>query len=388
LDSILGERLGALKKNHRYRYRKTLSSSSGRKVKVGNRELLCFCSNDYLGLATDPGIAEAMMAATERYGSGSGASHLICGHSVEHQQLEWELAAFTGRERALVFSSGYMANLGVINALVGRTDTIFEDRLNHASLIDGARLSGATLKRFRHNDLDELSRRLETCSSPHKLIAVDGVFSMDGDFAKLPELAKVARDNDAWLMVDDAHGIGCIGDKGGGSLQHFGLGQEQVPILVGTLGKAFGTSGAFVAGSEALIESLVQYARTYIYTTAMPPAIAAATRASLKLIAEDRSKRIYLNELISLFREGAGSLGLPILDSFTAIQPLLVGDDQRAVQISDKLLELGYWVGAIRPPTVPSGTSRLRITLSAAHKKEDVQGLLAVLDEISGMWEK
>lgn len=346
---------------------------------VNGRSLLAFCSNDYLGLVGEPRVSEAFKQGANRYGVGSGAAHLVSGHSTEHHALEEELAVFTGRERALLFSTGYMANLGAISALLGRKDAIFEDKLNHASLLDGGRLSGAKLLRFRHNDLDHLQARLQANTAAHKLIAVDGVFSMDGDLAPLPELVEIARRRDAWLMVDDAHGLGCLGASGAGCVEHFGLNAQQVPILMGTLGKSFGTFGAFVAGSEALIETLIQFSRTYIYTTALPPAVAAATRVSLRLLQEEHWRRDQLRTLIDHFRVGAEQLGLPCGASMSPIQPLIVGDEKRALAISSALMEQGIWVTAIRPPTVPIGTARLRITFSAAHSVSDVDRLLEAL---------
>jgi 8-amino-7-oxononanoate synthase len=310
---------------------------------------------------------------------GSGSAHLICGHSSAHHALEDELAEFTGRSRALLFSTGYMANLGVISALVGRADSVFEDRLNHASLLDGGLLSGAKFKRYAHADMEHLQARLQTAAG-NKLIVTDGVFSMDGDVAPLPALVETANQNNAWLMVDDAHGLGVLGKQGAGLVRQFGLSQDDVPVLMGTLGKAFGTFGAFVAGSEILIETLIQQAKTYIYTTAMPPAIAEATRASLKLVITDNWRREKLNELVNHFRAGAAQLGLTLMDSTTAIQPILIGDSQQAVQLSNGLLDAGFLVSAIRPPTVPEGSARLRVTFSALHKIEQVDRLLTALD--------
>jgi len=274
-----------------------------------------------------------------------------------------------------------MANLGAITALVGRGHGVFEDRLNHASLLDAGLLSGARFQRFTHSDSDSLAARLSASTAERKLVAVDGVFSMDGDAAPLGELAVVAENQGAWLMVDDAHGFGCLGATGAGSLEAQGLSQRQVPILMGTLGKALGSFGAFVAGSETLIETLIQFARTYIYTTALPPAVAAATRVSLGLVRSESWRRDHLNQLIEQFRQGAKDLGLALMDSQTAIQPILVGDDARALALSERLQSRGYWVAAIRPPTVPKGSARLRVTLSAAHSREQLEGLLAALAE-------
>lgn len=359
-----------------YRRRRLLESAQGVRLTVDGRELLNFCSNDYLGLAADPRLAAALQQAASQFGVGSGASHLVCGHSAEHHALEEELAAFTGRERVLLFSTGYMANTGVIQALVGRGDAVFEDDLNHASLIDGGRLSRADYIRYRHNDMQDLAGKLRQSTAERKLVVTDGVFSMDGDIAPLNELATLAQQHDAWLMVDDAHGFGVLGAQGGGVAELFGLTAAQLPVLVGTLGKAFGTFGAFVAGSEALIEYLINHARSYIFTTALPPAVAAATRASLRIVREEGERRERLRELIEFFRRGAGTLGLELMQSETPIQPIVLGSNERALAWSAALQERGLLVGAIRPPTVPLGTARLRVTLTAAHARGDVERLL------------
>lgn len=341
--------------------------------------MLSFCSNDYLGLANHPAIAEAMKTAIDHYGVGSGASHLIDGHHREHELLEQELAAFCGREAALVFSTGYMANLGVISALMSRRDSVIQDKLNHASLIDGGKLSGANFLRYRHNDLEHLDETLERASGK-KLIVTDGVFSMDGDCAELVGMAKVAAKHDAWILVDDAHGFGVLGDQGAGLVSEQGLGTSDVQLVVGTLGKAFGTSGAFVAGDRETIEYILQFARTYIYTTATPPAIAAATRQALLLVKQSDDRREQLRTLIAQLRKGVSDLGLELMDSATPIQPILIGDNAKALELSGKLKEKGILVTAIRPPTVPEGTARLRITLSATHTAEQVDHLLTHLE--------
>jgi 8-amino-7-oxononanoate synthase len=368
--------------NHLYRQRRVLESAQGAEVIVDGKSYLNFCSNDYLGLANHPEVVSAFQQATNDFGVGSGASHLVCGHSTLHHQLEEQLADFTGRDRALLFSTGYMANLGVINALLGKEDYVFEDKLNHASLLDGGLLSGARFQRFLHNDIDNLEKRLEKSGEGKKLIAVDGVFSMDGDLAPLPELSALAKQHNAWLMVDDAHGMGVLGESGAGCAEHFQLDQNQLPVLMGTLGKGFGSFGAFVAGSETLIETLIQFSRSYIYTTALPPAVAAASLASLEIIRNDVERREHLLTLIQQFRRGAKQLGLDVMESSSAIQPLLVGDNQQALAMSDALAQQGFLVGAIRPPTVPEGTARLRITLSAAHSEQHVQQLLAAMETI------
>lgn len=381
LEQTLQQRLAERRALNRYRVRPVVQSPQQVEIQVDGRRLIGFCSNDYLGLANHPKVLEAFQKAAERYGVGSGASHLVCGHSQEHHLLEEELAQFTGRPRALLFSTGYMANLGAVTALIGRGDAVFEDRLNHASLLDAGLLSGARFQRFRHNDIDHLRQQLQACDSRHKMILVDGVFSMDGDLAPLPDLAQLAQEFDAWLMVDDAHGMGCLGATGAGCLEHFGLDENQVPILMGTLGKAFGSYGAFVAGSEALVESLIQFARPYIYTTAIPPAVAAATRAALRLLQEEGERREHLHKLVQRFRAGAQALGLELWPSLSAIQPIIVGDDARALRLAEQLRERGYWVSAIRPPTVPEGTARLRVTLSASHTEAQVDGLLEALKD-------
>jgi 8-amino-7-oxononanoate synthase len=290
--------------------------------------------------------------------------------------LEEELAVFTGRDRALLFSTGFAANLGCITALLNEKDAVFEDKLNHASLLDAGLASGARFQRFLHNDLQNLRARLEKSEAEKKLIVVDGVFSMDGDLAPLGQLHALAREFNAWLMVDDAHGFGCLGQRGAGVAEYFSLSQQELPVLMCTLGKAMGSFGAFVAGSENLIEYLIQSARSYIYTTALPPAVAAATRMSLRLLAEESWRRDHLQHLIHYFRQQAAALGLQLMPSSSAIQPLLIGDEQKTLAISRELQEKGFWVVAIRPPTVPVGTSRLRITLSAEHQTRDLDQLL------------
>ncbi|UTW44153.1 8-amino-7-oxononanoate synthase [bacterium SCSIO 12696] len=380
LDRVLQPALQQRKAAHLYRQRYQLQSASGPEVVVDGERYLAFCSNDYLGLANHPEVAAALQNSAGQYGVGSGASHLIYGHSREHHALEEELADFTGRPRALLFSTGYMANMGTIAALADRGDTVFEDRLNHASLLDGGLLSRADFCRYR--SLDELSRRLSNTPVGRKLVVTDGVFSMDGNVAELPELASLCQQQDAWLMVDDAHGFGVLGKQGGGCADYFGLGVAQLPILVGTLGKGFGTFGAFVAGSDALIETLIQFARPYIFTTAMPPAVAAATRTSLHLLQTEHWRREKLQQLIARFRHGAEQLGLQLMDSQTPIQPVLLNDDELTVRVGQQLKQRGILVGAIRPPTVPKGTGRLRITLSAEHSEQQVDRLLDELEKV------
>lgn len=378
-DRVLGRALDERRAAHLFRTRKVLDSPQGASVILDGRPVLAFSSNDYLGLAAHPRLVAAFKEAADRHGVGSGASHLICGHSSEHHALEEELAAFCGRPRALVFSSGYMANLGIVSALVGKGDGVFEDRLNHASLLDGGLLSGARFQRYAHGDPEALARRLAASDAARKLVVTDGVFSMDGDLAPLPGLAELCRARGAWLMVDDAHGFGVLGKKGGGIVEHFGLSLHQVPIQMGTLGKGFGVYGAFVAGSETLIDYLVQFSRPYIYTTALPPAVAAACRESLRLVVGEPWRRQHLAALIARFRAGARALGLPLMDSPTPIQPLLIGDDARVMEVAANLLAQGIHVGAIRYPTVPRGSARLRITLNANHHEDQVDRLLAAL---------
>jgi 8-amino-7-oxononanoate synthase len=360
-----------------YRRRRVQDRPQQPEAIVDGRPMLSFCSNDYLGLANHPGVIAALQRGAERWGVGSGAAHLVNGHSAAHHALEEELADFTGRLRALLFSTGYIANIGIISALTGRGDTLWQDRLNHASLLDGALLSRATLRRYPHADAAELDRLLGNRDT--RMIASDGVFSMDGDLAPLPALALIARRAGAWLLVDDAHGLGVLGREGRGTLDHFGLDAEQVPILMGTLGKAFGTFGAFVAGSDALIETLIQRARSYIFTTAAPPALAEATRTSLALVRREDWRREHLQALIARFRAGANQLGLPLSESPTPIQPLIAGSSHQALAWAAELEARGILVGAIRPPTVPEGSARLRICLSAAHTETMVDRLLDAL---------
>jgi len=363
-----------------YRTRNIIEGPQGPEVVIDQRRYLSFCSNDYLGLANHPKLVEALQQGAMKYGVGSGASHLISGHGTAHHDLEEVLADFTGRPRALLFSTGYMANLGVMSALTQRGDVIFEDRLNHASLIDAGLLSGARLQRYPHGDTKILAGRLVEYSGRQRFIASDGVFSMDGDLAPLPELTAIAQRYDASLVIDDAHGFGVMGAHGRGTLEHFGVGINEVPVLVCTLGKALGTFGAFVAGSKELIETLIQHARTYIYTTALPPAIAYATTVSVALLEQEAWRRDQLFSLIRRFRDGAHQLGLPLHTSETPIQPLIVGDAESALNISQALRDEGILISAIRPPTVPKGSARLRITLSAAHSEADVDRLLHALD--------
>ncbi len=362
-----------------YRARRVADSPQGPEMVLDGAEVLSFCSNDYLGLAADPRVAEALADGARRWGAGSGAAHLVNGHARPHHALEEELAAFAGRERALLFSTGYMANLGVGTALLGRGDAAFEDRLNHASLIDAGYRPGIDFQRYRHADIADLARRLGASDADEKLVLTDGVFSMDGDRAPLAELAATAAAHGARLMVDDAHGFGTLGPEGRGCLAAAGLTGAEVPVVVGTLGKALGTAGAFVAGDEDLIETLIQGARSYIYTTALPPAVAEATRTALALARAAEDRRAHLHELIAYFRAGAAELDVRLMASDTPIQPLVIGDADETVGISERLLDEGLLVTAIRPPTVPKGSARLRVTLSAHHTHAHVERLLDAL---------
>jgi 8-amino-7-oxononanoate synthase len=367
---------------HLYRSRLELSSPQGAEVTVAGARLLAFCSNDYLGLANHPAVVAAFKAGADRYGVGAGASHLVSGHSAAHRALEEELAAFVGAPRALLFSTGYMANLGVLSALSDRHDVIFEDRLNHASLIDAARLTRAAVKRYAHADTDQLGRLL-AATRAGKLIATDAVFSMDGDIAPLRDIVRLAQAHDAWVLADDAHGLGVLGASGRGSFEHLGVALAPPAILMGTLGKALGGFGAFVAADDVVIETLIQRARTYIYTTALPSAVAEAVRAALRIARQETWRRDRLQALIARFRRGAAHLGLTLHASDTPIQPLVLGNAQQALVASRALRARGILVPAIRPPTVPPGAARLRITFSAAHDEAQVDRLLDALGAVA-----
>lgn len=377
LESRLAERRAA----GLWRERRVVESASGARLTVEGREVVAFASNDYLGLAADPALAAAAAAALAACGVGAGASHLISGHHRQHEALERELAAFVAPcadARAVTFSTGYLANLAILTTLADREAAIFGDRLNHACLNDGALLARAEFRRYRHGDLGQLARELERSTARTRVIATDAVFSMDGDLAPLPELLALADRHDAWLVVDDAHGFGVLGEAGRGSLSHFGLASERI-VLMGTLGKAAGVAGAFVAGHPAVVETIVQTARPYVFTTAAPPLLAAALRRALAAIRDEPQRRERLRANVARFRAGCAGLPWPLLDSPTAIQPLLVGGNDEAVALSRELWERGWWAPAIRPPTVPAGTARLRVTLSAAHAPADVDGLVAAL---------
>ena len=361
---------------------RTIDRVDGPWLETGHQRLLSFCSNDYLGLAQHPQLVAALTRAARGAGVGSTSAHLICGHRTEHAELEEALAVWTGRERALLFSTGYMANLGVLQALLTSGDVCVQDKLNHACLLDGAKLSSAELKRYPHADVAAAARQLASRPDAAALLATDGVFSMDGDIAPLGELAALCANERATLMVDDAHGLGVLGQHGAGSISAANLGQHEVPLLMATLGKALGCAGAFVAGPTALIEGLIQFARPYIYTTAMPPALAAAALEAVQLAQAEEWRRQKLAALIARFRRGATELGLPLATSTSAIQPLLLGSADAALAAAQALERQGFLVSAIRPPTVPAGQARLRITLSAAHEDAHVDRLLAALETL------
>ena len=396
MPRTLAPQLSALERQHLRRRRSTAEPGDvSTHLLIDNRPVVNFCGNDYLGLSRHPAAAAAMAAAAQRWGCGSGASHLVTGHGPEHEHLERELAAFVERERALLFSTGYMANLAVITALAGRGDAVVLDRLNHASLVDGALLSGARLRRYAHADVTAAGRALEQTAvgAAHEqpaqrcgrrlLLVTDGVFSMDGDVAPLPGLAALAaRQPDTWLVVDDAHGLGVLGAAGRGTLEHFRLDAGAVPVLVGTLGKALGSFGAFVAGSADLVDWLIQAARPYIYTTALPQPVAAATRANLATLQREPWRRTRVLELTGRFRARAAAAGVPLAPSDTPIQPVMLRAAGLAVFASEALLAAGFRVAAIRPPTVPKGASRLRVTLSAAHTEAEVDALVDALASI------
>ncbi|WP_166254165.1 8-amino-7-oxononanoate synthase [Marinobacter salicampi] len=358
-----------------YRLRRLVSGPQQPRLTADGEPMLAFCSNDYLGLANHPALVGAVRQGMVEVGVGGAASHLICGHHEAHHRLEAEIARFTRRSGALFFSTGYMANMGVISALAGKGDTIFSDELNHASIIDGCRLSRARVCTYPHGDMSALERQLAVTGG-HKLVVTDGVFSMDGDVAPLRQLADLCRAHDALLIVDDAHGFGFMGPDGRGSVASLGLTEEDVPVVIGTFGKAFGTSGAFATGPALLMDYLVQQARTYIYTTAMPPALALASCASLDLVQKEQWRRDHLERLILRFRSAMTRLGYELMPSETPIQPILIGDVRDTLKLSAALEARGLLVTAIRPPTVPEGASRLRVTLSATHTDADLERLI------------
>ncbi len=379
MNNFLNSQLQQRQQTALYRTRLIHDSPQAPILSIKGKSYLTFCSNDYLGLANHPDLKIVLQQAVEQYGIGSGASHLVTGHNVAHQELEKTLAQYTQREKALLFSTGYMANIGVITALIGRNDAIFLDKLNHASLVDAALLSRAKIYRYAHNNMTMLEHFLIQSTAQHKLIVTDGVFSMDGDMALLPAMVQLAKKYQAWLMVDDAHGLGVLGETGRGTLEKYGLNNQDIPILIGTFGKAWGALGAFVAGSELLIEFLIQTARSYIYTTALPPALAKVIQASINISETESWRREYLQELITYFRATAIEQQIPLSNSITPIQVIILGTSERALAVSKFLYQQGIIVTAIRPPTVPQGTARLRITLSAAHTKKQVDKLINTL---------
>ncbi len=374
--------LDARKSQGLLRQRHTLDSPQTPQIVVDGKRYLSFCSNDYLGLANHPQLIDAMQHGVQQWGAGAGAAHLVSGHTRPHHELEQALAGFVGKPAALLFSTGYMANLGVVQALVGKGDTVFADKLNHASLNDAMLLSRAEVRRYRHNDMAQLAQLLAKTNSGRKLVITDAVFSMDGDIAPLTELLALCEQHDAWLLVDDAHGFGVLGEQGKGTPAHFGIASERI-IHMATLGKAAGIFGAFVAAEQVVIDTLVNHARSYVYTTATPPSLSVALLASLKLIEQGGELRTHLQQLIAQLRAGLGDLLWQLMPSETAIQPVLIGDNQLALVLSEGLRERGIWVAAIRPPTVPNGTARLRITLSAAHSAADVDQLVGTLHELA-----
>lgn len=386
LDARLEAELQEFTAAGRRRQRRIVDSACGRTLTVDGRQRLNFASNDYLGLAGDPALAQALATGAQAWGAGSGAAHLVSGHLAPHQALEDALAEFTGFPRALCFATGYLANLAVTPALAGRGAAVFADKLNHASLIDAmqlAKANGAEVRRYPHNDLAALERLLAASPAATKLIVTDAVFSMDGDLAPLPGLFALAERHDAWLVIDDAHGFGVLGPQGRGSLAHFGLPAAPRILLMGTLGKAAGVGGAFVSGSATAIDYLLNTGRSYIFTTAAPPAMACALAASLRLIGDGDARRRQLFANIARLRDGAAGLPWRLPASPTAIQPLIVGDNQTTLALAQALWERDLWVPAIRPPTVPQGSARLRISLSAAHTADDIDHLLATLKELA-----
>jgi 8-amino-7-oxononanoate synthase len=378
LASRLAEGLAGLENDSLRRQRRVVDSPQGARLVVDGREVVNFASNDYLGLANHARLREAAHAAIDAFGVGAGASPLVTGHMRIHQQAEERFAAFVGLPRALLFASGYAANLGILTSLCDRHAEVFADRLNHACLVDGARLSRATFTRFPHLDTGALAAQLAASRAAVKVVATDAVFSMDGDLANVPELLALCERHDAWLVLDDAHGIGVLGAGGRGALEHFNVQSPRI-VYMATLGKALGGYGAFAAGSPTVVEWLVQRARTYTYSTALPPVCAAVAGAALDLVDTEPAIVSRLHRRIGEFRAASAAAGLRLGDSTTAIQPLVLGEAARAVDASQRLLARGFLVPAIRPPTVPDGTSRLRISLSAAHSSEDVERLAAVL---------
>ena len=367
-----------------WRTRQQLNSPQSVEVIRGSNRFLNFCSNDYLGLANHPRLKEAAVTASKTLGAGSGASHLVCGHQASHHRLEEELADFVGAQSALLFSTGYMANLAIPQSFLSRNDLLVQDKLNHASLIDSASLCRATFKRYRHNDINHLQKTLNTEKYRRTLISVDAVFSMDGDQAPITQLSDIAEENQAVLLIDDAHGFGVLGEQGRGSYSANRLIPNGPRLMLGTLGKALGSFGAFVAGNRVYIDHLKQFARTYTYTTALPPAVAQASRTALSILQDEPWRQEQLHQNIEYFRKCVADIGLELMSSQTPIQPLVLGDEKNALAASQILENMGIWVSAIRPPTVPADTARLRITLTAEHKREHIDQLLEGLQQIGG----
>ncbi|WP_218563863.1 8-amino-7-oxononanoate synthase [Marinospirillum perlucidum] len=378
IEQALAER----QKQQLWRQPPLLDSAQGTQIRCQGREMINFSSNDYLGLAADPRLEAALIAGAQRWGTGSGASHQVCGHQQPHQELEERLADLTGREAALTFSSGYLANLAAVQTLIGKGGEVYQDKLNHASLLDAGLASGARFRRYRHLDSSHLKGLLEKSGSGRRLLVSDAVFSMDGDQAEVAELARLAEASQSWLLLDDAHGLGVLGEEGSGLVGRR-FGSDQVHLLTATLGKALGSAGAFIAGDRLVIDYLRQFARQYIYTTAQPAAQACVSLKALDLLAAEPQRRQDLQDNLAFFRHGAKALGLPLLPSQTAIQPLLLGDNARALRWSQALKESGFLVMAIRPPTVPPGTARLRITLTAKHRYDHLALLLEALAELA-----
>lgn len=377
----LSDELQALDAQGLRRQRRVLESAQGAHVKIDGQEYLSFCSNDYLGLAAHPRLIEAACRGAQQYGVGAGASHLIVGHSAVHHQLELALASFLNLPQALLFSTGYMANLGIVSALLGRNDVVLADKLNHASLNDAALLSRAKFLRYSHLDMSHLEQLLERAKGRRKLVVSDAVFSMDGDLAPVPEMLALCERYDAYLLLDDAHGFGVLGAQGRGILEHFKVVSPRI-IYMATLGKAAGVFGAFVAGNEAFIQTLIQRARPYIYTTALPPLLAMSLLVSLDLFREEAWRRQQLRTLITELKTQIHTGRWQLLPSDTPIQALVIGGNQPALAVAETLRTEGILVPAIRPPTVPKGQARLRISLSAAHTKQDVRRLCAVLSKM------
>jgi 8-amino-7-oxononanoate synthase len=373
------EFLASVRAKGRYRSLKTIEGEQGPRVSMGGREIVLLCSNNYLGLANHPRLRRAAKDAVDRYGTSSAASRLVSGTMSLHQELEDALAEFKDADGALVFNCGYMANVGIISSLSGPEDVVFSDELNHASIIDGCRLSRAKVAVYPHKDMDALEDLLRKEGGNRRLIVVDGVFSMDGDIASLPEIANLAEDYGAFLMVDEAHATGVLGERGAGTVEYFGL-TERVPIQMGTLGKALGGFGAYVAGSKILREYLINKARSFIFTTALPPADMAVAMEAIRIVQQEPERRRRLHDNVAYFVEGLKSLGFDVTNQYTAVVPVIIGPEDKTMEMSHRLLERGVFVAGIRPPTVPPGTSRLRVTLMATHTREDLDMALEAFE--------